>query len=155
MLFPHLLSAIIALDPHRPDNGCLQLVRGSHHLGRINHILEGEQASADPERMTEILKRLPIEEAILAPGDALFMHCNTLHCSGPNRSPDPRWALICCYNRATNDPYQPSRHCSYEPINLVQDDALLRLAQGAPKTTDDGEYAVYEPVDTSDWEGKS
>ena len=25
-----------------------------------------------------------------------------LHSSGANASPDPRWALICCYNAASN-----------------------------------------------------
>src|SRR3954469_9588305 len=34
-LFPQLLSFMIALDRTDTDNGCLQLVRGSHRLGRI------------------------------------------------------------------------------------------------------------------------
>ena len=25
-----------------------------------------------------------------------------MHCSGPNNSPDPRWALICCFNARSN-----------------------------------------------------
>ena len=36
-----------------------------------------------------------------------------MHCSGPNASPDPRWALICCFNARSNTidpiPVRPSR----------------------------------------------
>src|SRR3954471_16115224 len=37
-LFPHLLSFMVALDRTDTDNGCLQLVRGSNRLGRIEHV---------------------------------------------------------------------------------------------------------------------
>ncbi len=38
------------------QNGCLQVIRGSHHCGRIDHQLTGDQAGADPERVQAILE---------------------------------------------------------------------------------------------------
>jgi ectoine hydroxylase len=60
-------------------------------------------------------------------GDGLFFHCNTLHRSDQNRSPNRRWTLICCYNAARNDPYLDHHHPHYTPIEKVSDDAV-RLA---------------------------
>src|SRR5439155_1550608 len=46
VLQPLLTSAFIAVDPCTRENGCLQVVRGSHHCGRIDHVLTGDQAGA-------------------------------------------------------------------------------------------------------------
>ena len=52
-LFPHLASCQIALDRSTTANGCLNMVAGSHLLGRIDHVpVPGEgQNVADPARM--------------------------------------------------------------------------------------------------------
>ena len=55
-------------------------------MGRINHILEGDQAGADPERIKEASKIFPLVYVQMEPGDALFFHCNLLHCSSQNNS---------------------------------------------------------------------
>ena len=60
VLAPLLSSAFIAVDPATRENGCLQVIRGSHHLGRIDHVLTGEQAGADQERVREVLKRMDL-----------------------------------------------------------------------------------------------
>jgi ectoine hydroxylase len=126
VLAPLLASASIALDPATRENGCLQVVRGSHALGRIDHVLAGEQAGADPERMAEILHRFPVEFIEMKPGDALLFDCNLLHCSGPNLSEQARWSMICCYNAARNDPYKESHHPRYTPLVKVEDAAVLQ-----------------------------
>ena len=41
--------------------------------------------------------------------------------SDRNTSPDPRWAFICCYNAARNDPYKESRHPRYSPLEKWPD----------------------------------
>jgi hypothetical protein len=46
----------------------------------------------------------------MEPGDAVFFHCNTLHRSDQNKSEKSRWAMICCYNAARNDPYKEHHH---------------------------------------------
>jgi len=124
VLFPHLTSAFIAVDPATRENGCMQVLRGSHHLGRIDHVLTGDQAGADMERVREAEKRLELVYVEMDPGDVLFFHSNLLHRSDQNRSENPRWAMICCYNAAHNDPYKESHHPRYTPLRKVPDSAI-------------------------------
>jgi ectoine hydroxylase-related dioxygenase (phytanoyl-CoA dioxygenase family) len=72
----------------------------------------------------EVLKRLPAVYVDMEPGDALFFHANLLHRSDRNRSADPRWSMICCYNAARNDPYKESHHPRYTPLQKVPDSAI-------------------------------
>jgi len=124
VLYPLLSSVFIALDPATRENGCMQVLRDSHHLERIDHKLTGQQAGADLERVNEVLKTLELVYVEMDPGDALFFHCNLLHRSDGNRSEKPRWAMICCYNAARNNPYKESHHPRYTPLVKVQDSAI-------------------------------
>jgi ectoine hydroxylase len=124
VLFPLLTSAFIAVDRATSENGCLQVVRGSHELGRIEHVLTGDQAGADRERVDEALERLDLVHVEMDPGDTLLFHCNLLHRSDQNRSEHPRWSMICCYNAARNDPYKESHHPRYTPLSKVPDSAI-------------------------------
>jgi ectoine hydroxylase-related dioxygenase (phytanoyl-CoA dioxygenase family) len=135
-LFPHLASCQVALDHSTSANGCLQMVQGSHHLGRIDHVpVVGEgQNVADPARMRHITQRLKIVPCELESGDAVFFHSNTLHRSDQNRSPHRRWTLICCYNRLDNDTVIRDDDRYYVPLEKVPDSAIkaagLRFASG-------------------------
>ena len=124
VLFPHMASCFIAVDPNTRENGCMQVLRGSHLMGRIEHGRFGDQTGADPERVDEAKKVLPLDYVILDPGDGLFFHCNTLHRSDQNKSPAPRWSLICCYNAARNNPYRESHHPRYSLLEKVDDSAI-------------------------------
>ncbi len=104
-------------------------------MGRVNHILTGEQAGADRERVAEAEKRLELIHAEMEAGDAVFFHSNTLHCSGPNNSENPRWAMICCYNSAKNDPYKESHHPGYTPLSKVEDSEVLAVGRGEAATS--------------------
>jgi hypothetical protein len=126
VLFPLLTSAFIAVDRASRENGCLQVIRGSHHLGRLEHILTGDQAGADPERVERILERLELVHVEMEPGDTLFFHANLLHRSDQNQSANPRWSMICCYNAARNNPYKESHHPRYTPLEKVPDAAILQ-----------------------------
>jgi ectoine hydroxylase-related dioxygenase (phytanoyl-CoA dioxygenase family) len=134
-------SAFIAVDPCTRENGCLQVIRGSHRCGRIDHVLTGDQAGADRERVTELLKRMPLDYVEMAPGDALFFHPNLLHRSDRNRSDNPRWAMICCYNAARNDPYKESHHPRYTPLVVVAD-AVIK-AVGVKRFADDASDVAW------------
>lgn len=123
-LFPLLASCLIAVDRATRENGCLQVLVGSHHLGRIDHGKTGDQTGADPERLSAIAERFELRHLEAEPGDAIFFHCNLLHRSDQNRSEYPRWSLICCYNAARNDPYKETRHPRYKPLHKVADDAI-------------------------------
>jgi len=138
-LFPLMASVMVALDKCTRENGCLQVVRGSHLLGRIDHgLMEGSQVGADPKRVEEVLKQMEVVYAEMAPGDGLFFHCNTLHRSDQNRSADRRWTLLFCYNAARNNPYVKHHHPFYTPLSKVPDSAIreagLRFATGAEES---------------------
>lgn len=125
-LFPLMASCLIAVDRANQANGCLQVIRGSQRMGRIDHGKSGEQAGADLERVEAALARMELVYIEASPGDALFFDSNLLHRSDQNTSPHPRWSLICCYNAARNDPYKESRHPRYTPLAKVGDDAIRR-----------------------------
>jgi len=125
VLFPLLTSAFIAVDPATRLNGCMQVLKGSHLLGRVDHILTGEQAGADMERVREAEKVLDRVYVEMEPGDVLFFHANLLHRSDQNKSDRPRWAMICCYNAARNNPYKEHHHPRYTPLSKVPDSAIL------------------------------
>ena len=55
-LYPDMASAFIALDPNTRENGCLQVLKGSHKMGRIDHGQYGDQTGADPLRVKEATK---------------------------------------------------------------------------------------------------
>jgi hypothetical protein len=141
VLFPDLTSAFLAVDPATRENGCMQVLSGSHLMGRVTHILTGDQAGADPERVLEAQKRLPLVYVEMDPGDVLFFHANLLHRSDQNRSEKPRWAMISCYNAARNDPYKEAHHPRYTPLLKVPDSAILEA--GSKRFADSSEGAAW------------
>lgn len=123
-LYPWLISCLIAVDRANRANGCLQVIRGSHLIGRVDHGKTGDQTGADMEKVNAALERLDLVYVEAEPGDVLFFHSNLLHRSDKNESPHSRWSLICCYNAAANSPYKPSRHPNYTPLVKVADSAI-------------------------------
>ncbi len=143
VLFPLLVSVFIAVDPSTKENGCLQVIRGSHHMGRVNHVLTGEQSGADMERVEAALKRMELVYVEMEPGDVLFFHANLLHRSDQNKSDHSRWSLICCYNAASNDPYKESHHPRYTKLDKVGDDEIKKV--GVRRFEDTPDTAWLDP----------
>lgn len=131
VLYPRMISCMIALDPATRANGCLKVVVGSHLLGRFNHGRVGNQAGIDAERVQAVLDRLPVHYCEAPSGSALFFHANTFHSSEANTSDKPRRAYICCYNALANAPYGGKGHGKPEPIALAADDAILKFGRAA------------------------
>jgi ectoine hydroxylase-related dioxygenase (phytanoyl-CoA dioxygenase family) len=131
--FPRLISVFVALDAATTENGCLQVLRGSHRLGRLDHGRVGAQTGADPARIGQIeqlFERVPVE---MGPGAALFFHCNLLHMSGPNDSPKHRRSFIMCYNALANPQFTEfsggKKTAEQRPCPVSPDDAILRFAR--------------------------
>jgi ectoine hydroxylase-related dioxygenase (phytanoyl-CoA dioxygenase family) len=136
-LFPQMVSIMVALTEATKENGCMQVIKGSHKMERINHNMSGEQVGADMEKVNAALERMELVYVELAPGDALFFHCNLLHRSNANLSEKARWSLISVYNLLTNVPYKPEPPSCYTPIDKVADDAILKAGGiGFGKDTD-------------------
>jgi len=143
LLYPDLVSVFIAVDRATRENGCLQVIRGSHRMGRIDHVLTGDQAGADMERVNACLERMELVHCEMEPGDALFFHSNLLHRSDQNRSEHSRWSMICCYNTRTNDPYKESHHPGYTRLEKVDDSMIIK---SGGKTFTGSDSAWLDPV---------
>lgn len=135
-LFPQLVSCMVALDRSDRDNGCLQFLKGSHLMGRADHVqLTPEQNCIDPDVVAVAEARLERVYAELDPGDAVFFHCNMFHRSDQNVSDRRRYTLIICYNRVDNDTWKRDDDRFYVPLDKVADATLreagLRFADGA------------------------
>lgn len=75
VMFPDCGSVSIPLHKCYKENGCLQIIPGSHLLGRLNHNRKGDLATIDMDRFSAIIDRLG-EPVFLEsePGDVLFFH---------------------------------------------------------------------------------
>ena len=125
-MFPdQLVSVMVALTAANKENGCLQVIKGSHKLGRVNHGFAGEQVGADMVMVNNALKSMDLVYTELGPGDALFFHSNLLHRSEANLSEHPRWSLISCYCSQSNLAYNESSVSWQIPVAVVPDDAIL------------------------------
>ena len=129
-LFPDMLSVGIAVDRATRENGCLQLLRGSHRMGRIDHGRVGGQTGADMERVKAAMEVCERVYAEMEPGDALFFHANTLHASERNHSDGPRTLMLCAYNRASNNPVKAHHHPQYTPLSKLADAEVARVGAG-------------------------
>lgn len=125
-LFPdQMISVMVAITKATKENGCLQVIKGTHKMGRIEHGFAGEQVGASQHYVDLALRTLPLEYVELDPGDALFFHSNLLHRSEANLSDTARWSLISCYNRQSNIGYNEPNGSHTTPVRVVPDEALM------------------------------
>ena len=83
-------SIYTALDAATLDNGCMQMMPGSH-------LTPHPQGLETPEQIQQFApedKRLTME---LAKGEVLLFHINVLHASGDNHTTSPRRAFSVAY----------------------------------------------------------
>jgi hypothetical protein len=83
-----VLGVWIALDPATVENGCMQIVPGSHRAGPAPHYHVRDCQLVDQESRADRALVVP-----LAPGGALFFSALLHHGTPPNRSADRRRAL--------------------------------------------------------------
>ncbi|NEO91764.1 MAG: phytanoyl-CoA dioxygenase family protein [Moorea sp. SIO3G5] len=128
-LFPQLLTCTIAISSASKDNGCLRVVKKSHLLGRVNHVIvkeKGNQNIPESPRLEKILEKLEVLYCEIEPGDAIFFHVNTLHSSGSNHSDGSRFLMHCTYNAVDNQPFikKGQDHHIYHPLIKLPDSTL-------------------------------
>lgn len=137
-LFPdQMLSIMIAITDANKANGCLQVIKGSHKMGRVEHGFAGEQVGAAQRYVDLALQTMELLYVELKAGDALFFHPNLLHRSEANLSEKARWSLISVYNRSANVPYNEPSQSSTIPVQVVPDEALLHWDSNAMEDTAD------------------
>ena len=112
--FPDPHAIFIAITPCTKENGCLQVVPGSHLLGPMPHTPVAPDSGLDENAWQDIVKRgyfpLDIE---LDPGDGVFFHGNTIHLSGVNNSIAPRIGYVVTLNTRRSSPRQTENYCGH------------------------------------------
>jgi Protein involved in biosynthesis of mitomycin antibiotics/polyketide fumonisin len=142
-LFPDaMISVMLALTEATKANGCLQVLKGSHKMGRVEHNFAGEQQGADMDFVNEALGRFERVYVELEPGDILFFHSNLLHMSEANTSEKPRWSMISAYNLSYNKPFREKNLSCITPVQTVPNDAIL--ASGGKGLSADRDFLLKE-----------
>ena len=93
-----LVSIWIALDDADEENGCMNVIPGSHLSGEFGH----SKAETGDGNISKILLKTQVDESKVVPiplsaGHALVHHCLTLHATRPNGSNRDRRAMVINY----------------------------------------------------------
>jgi hypothetical protein len=144
-LYPEaLVSVMVALTDATIENGCLQVLKGSHKMQRFEHNVVGKQQGVDPEFLEYAKGFCEHAYVELKAGDVLFFHSNILHASSPNTSDTARWSIISCYNLDYNVPFREKHTSCIEPVRIVSDSALL--ASGKQVVTADDFHSAEAEI---------
>lgn len=114
---PDLVSAWLALGTETKENGCLQLIPGSHRMTFGQHQFDEQLFFRD-----DILENQQLLEnriyAELNPGDVLLFHCRTLHAATRNQTDQTKYAAVFTF-RAIDNPPKPGTRSSASPEILI------------------------------------
>jgi phytanoyl-CoA hydroxylase len=112
-----LVSVWLALGEEEIDNGALWLVPGSHRMAfAADRFDEAKFFRADRADNAEIIRTAASPR--LAPGDAVFFHCNTLHSAGKNLSDAVKFSLVYTYYGRSNAPQAGTRSASKTAVEF-------------------------------------
>ncbi len=105
--FPHtntdLVAVMVLLDDATPENGCMQVVRGSHKLGLLNH-MQGGLFTGMCQESQYWENELRLAQVTPKVGGISIHHCLALHSSPANLSGRPRRGVVFQYR--ADDAYQ-------------------------------------------------
>ena len=113
----NLISVWLALGDEDIQNGCLQVIKGSH------------REEIDPDRFdaAQFLRtnlasnRKLIDQSIpleLSLGDALFFHSRLLHAAGKNLTGKTKLSIVFTYHEKNNRPVLNSRSARFPDITI-------------------------------------
>eukprot|EP00756_Hemistasia_phaeocysticola_P049291 Hpha_TRINITY_DN2374_c0_g1::TRINITY_DN2374_c0_g1_i1::g.463::m.463 len=125
-----MMSCVLAIDDHSTENGCMQVLRGSHKFGRINHGLYGtdEQVVIDPVRLGIAERTCERVDCEMSRGDVLLFHSLLIHGSGPNNSDKWRRSLIMAFTGRYAPINREVTGCNipeYTPVNPVDEGVIM------------------------------
>ena len=98
-----LVAVMVMLDDATPENGCMQVVRGSHRWGLLDHMVDGYFTGVCQESDRWGGDNLIVDITPRAGGVSIH-HCLTLHASDVNRTGRDRRGLVFQYR--ADDAYQ-------------------------------------------------
>jgi len=144
------VQTAIALDPHRPENGCMRMYPGSHRLGDLAlGVDESVMRSGFDDGLLRArgLDPANLVDLVADPGDVAMWTPYTVHGSAPNRSTIDRRFYVNGYVAAANCDrgewaFRDGKPCQVARDALIQYDDLHRRPE--PHYVDGSPYR-YEP----------
>jgi phytanoyl-CoA hydroxylase len=112
-----LVSVWLALGVEQIENGALWFVSGSHRMALGADRFDEAKFLRSDRADNEVILR-SAESPRLAPGDAVFFHCNTLHSAGKNLSDSVKFSLVFTYHAGSNAPQPGTRSASKPEVRL-------------------------------------
>ncbi len=112
---PDLISVWTALGAEFSENGCLQLLPGTHALTFHNEQLD-EALFLRPDLAENQALLAHKVTAELDMGDVLFFHCRTFHGAERNQTDHAKFSLVFTYRPADNLPLAGSRSAQLAEI---------------------------------------
>jgi phytanoyl-CoA hydroxylase len=121
------VAAWMALDRCDAENGCLQIVPGSHTWPDLCVTSEADTQRSYTADVVTVPSGAEVVDVLMEPGDVLFFNGQVVHGSGPNRSSRFRRALIGHYIESTStqvgSDYTPALRFDGSLVELVGDDS--------------------------------
>lgn len=112
-----LVSAWFALGSEEIGNGALWFVPGSHRMTfDAAQYDDAKFFRADYADNAKIISSAVSPQ--LAPGDAVFFHCKTLHSAGRNQTDAIKFSLVFSYHGRSNSPSPGTRSSSQAEVAL-------------------------------------
>ncbi len=113
-----LVNTWLALGDETPENGCMQVIPGSHKMDIRKDQLDEELffRSDVPENEEVIASKVSVE---LAPGDVLFFHCRLLHAATRNFSDQTKFSVVHTFRPVNNPPLPGTRSASLPEIMIT------------------------------------
>jgi len=112
-----LISVWLALGKEEVENGALWFVPYSHRMEFASDRYDAAKFfRTDRPDNAEVIRTGTSPR--LAPGDAVFFHCNTLHSAGKNLKDAVKFSLVYTYHGRSNAPKAATRSSSKPEIPL-------------------------------------
>lgn len=140
------LTAVVAIDDSRVDNGTLEVIPGSHREGLLEHTGIDAGYGIRDDLVQPLLDRGGRKPLEMAAGDLTIFSGDLVHLSMPNLSHRRRALLFLTYNAVGNSPPEgvgPSRYRCPGPLRGRHDGELTELVRAFQA----GEYSP-----ALDWE---
>lgn len=143
-----VVTALLLLDDMTPDNGCLQVVPGSHR-GEV-YSLFGDEGGFTGVMKSEAVNNLRDREVPIygKAGDVCLMHTRLVHGSDPNASTRSRGLYICVYSASDAVPIAPNPMPSPNEGRIVRGERsrVARLSGGLVELPEQPKSASFFTV---------
>lgn len=114
---PDLVNVWLALGREYPENGCLQVIPGTHRMSFDRARFDDELFLRPdlPENACLMEQAVPVE---LSAGDVLFFHARTFHAASRNLTRETKYSVVFTFRGADNPPLAGSRSAALPELLL-------------------------------------